>query len=162
MLHYQWHRYEDRQNRFNFSHFSEKKYVASAHCKCLDEMLTLWAPQQMFSRTNKNQNRNFSVEIKASYFELCIAEQYFLNLIYLSHIVLTFFGQRNTITLCLLVPSADTFCKELGTRSGPTKCWAWSGSKLFDTLMIFLKEFFKNINFEKKSADDKKARKFTQ
>ena len=33
------------------------------------------------------------------------------------------------ITLCLLVSSADNFCKQFGPRSGPTKCWAWSGSQ---------------------------------
>ena len=44
---------------------------------------------------------------------------------------------------CQLVPSADNLCKQFETRSGPTKCRAWSGSKLFDTLMVFLKEFFK-------------------
>ena len=41
-----------------------------------------------------------------------------------------------------LVLSADNFCKQFGPRSGPTKCRAWSVSKLFDTLMVFLKEFF--------------------
>ena len=39
--------------------------------------------------------------------------------------------------------------KQFGPRSGPTECLAWSGSKLFDTLMVFLKEFFENINFKK-------------
>ena len=34
----------------------------------------------------------------------------------------------------LLVLSADNLCKQFGLRSGPTKCLAWSGSKLFDTL----------------------------
>ena len=43
---------------------------------------------------------------------------------------------------CLLVPSAANFCKQFGTRSGRTKCQAWLGSKLFDTLMVFPKEFF--------------------
>ena len=28
--------------------------------------------------------------------------------------------------------------------------------KMFDTLMVFLKEFFEKIDFEKKVADDKK------
>ena len=28
------------------------------------------------------------------------------------------------------------FCKQFGPRSGQTECQAWSGSKLFDTLMI--------------------------
>ena len=33
---------------------------------------------------------------------------------------------------------------------------AWSESKLFDILIIFLYESFKEVNFEKVSADDKK------
>ena len=41
---------------------------------------------------------------------------------------------------------ADNFCKQFGPRSGPTKRRAWSRSKLFDTLMVFLKEFFDNKN----------------
>ena len=52
--------------------------------------------------------------------------------------------------------SADNLGKQFGPRSGPTKCQALSGSKLFDTLMVFLKEFFKKVDFEKKSADNKK------
>ena len=53
------------------------------------------------------------------------------------------------LILCLLMSSADNICKQFGPRSGATKCWAWSGSKLFDTLMLFLKEFFEKIDFEK-------------
>ena len=53
--------------------------------------------------------------------------------------------------------SADSLCKQFGPRPGLTKCRAWSESKLFETLMGFLKEFFKKNGFEKKSADDKKA-----
>ena len=49
----------------------------------------------------------------------------------------------------LRVPSAENFCKQFGPRSSPTKCRAWSGSKLIDTLMVFLKEFFENVDFEK-------------
>ena len=41
-------------------------------------------------------------------------------------------------------------------------CRAWSGSKLFDNLMVFPKDFFENINFEKKLADNKAACKVTQ
>ena len=37
------------------------------------------------------------------------------------------------LTLYLLESSADNFCKQFGPRSGPTKCRAWSGSKMFDT-----------------------------
>ena len=51
-----------------------------------------------------------------------------------------------SLTLCLLVWSADNFCKQFGPKS-------WS--KLFDTLMVFLKEFFEKVDFEKKKADDK-------
>ena len=47
-------------------------------------------------------------------------------------------GKFNSPMLAL---STDNHCKQFEPRSGPTKCWACSGSKLFDTLMIFLKEF---------------------
>ena len=48
------------------------------------------------------------------------------------------------------------FYKQFGPRSGLTKCQAWSGSgsKLFDTLIVFEKD-----NFEKRSADDNKRMK---
>ena len=64
------------------------------------------------------------------------------------------------LTLYPLVSSADNFYKLFGPKSGPTKHQAWSGSKLFDTLMVFLKEFFEKVDFEKNSADDKKHEKF--
>ena len=64
--------------------------------------------------------------------------------------------------LCLPVTSAVKLGKQFGPRSGPMNRRAWSGSKLFDILMVFLKEFFQKVNFETKSADDKKARKITQ
>ena len=53
------------------------------------------------------------------------------------------------LTLCLLVKSADNVRKQFGSRSGQTKCRAWSGSKLFDAL-VFPKAFFENSVFEKK------------
>ena len=59
-----------------------------------------------------------------------------------------FWKTTPTLTLCLQVSSADSLCKQFGPRSGPTKCRAWSGSKLFDTLMVFL-IFFKKDDFEK-------------
>ena len=34
-----------------------------------------------------------------------------------------------------------------------------TGSKLFDTLMVFLEEFFEKVDLDKKSADDKKIEK---
>ena len=49
---------------------------------------------------------------------------------------------RKRLTLCLQVPSADHLCKQFGPRSGPTMHQACTGSKLYDTLMVFLKEFF--------------------
>ena len=55
--------------------------------------------------------------------------------------------KQSILTIYLLVLSADNFCKQFGPRSGLTKCRAWSGSKLFDPLMVFLKEFFENIDF---------------
>ena len=45
-----------------------------------------------------------------------------------------------------------TFYKQFRHRSGPSKRQAWSESKRFDTLMIFLKEIFeKEVDFEKKN-----------
>ena len=60
------------------------------------------------------------------------------------------------------VLSADYLCKQFGPRSGSTKCRAWSGSKLFDTPMVFLKEFCKKVEFEKNQQTTKKAWKITQ
>ena len=54
----------------------------------------------------------------------------------------------------------DKLCKQFGPRSGPTKRRAWSGSKLIDTQLVFLKEFFEKVDFEKKSADNKKHEKY--
>ena len=43
------------------------------------------------------------------------------------------------------------------TQIRPTKHWDLYDSKLFDTLIVFLKDLFENINFEKTSTtDDKK------
>ena len=51
------------------------------------------------------------------------------------------------LTLYLLVSSVDNLCKQFGPRSGATFL---SGYKLFDTLLVFSKEFFKKkIDFEK-------------
>ena len=68
-------------------------------------------------------------------------------------VILTFFTQ----TLYLLVPSADIFCKQSGTRSGLTKCQAWSGFKLFDTQGI-PERIFRKGEFWKKLSDDKELR----
>ena len=53
------------------------------------------------------------------------------------------------LILYLLVPSADNLCKQFGPRSGPTECWSFAGTKLFDTLIVFLKEFFEKVDVEK-------------
>ena len=63
----------------------------------------------------------------------------------------------------ILVVSTDNICKQFGPRSGPkfcrTKGPALCGSKLFDILMVFLKEHLKKLILKKKSADDKKHAK---
>ena len=61
----------------------------------------------------------------------------------------------------LLVSSADNLYKQFGPRSGPTKCQAWSGSKLFDALIVFLKEFFEKVDFEKNHQTTKKREKIS-
>ena len=50
------------------------------------------------------------------------------------------------LNIYLQVFSADNFRKQFGPRSGPTKCRAWSGSKLFDTLMVLEKLILKKVN----------------
>ena len=44
--------------------------------------------------------------------------------------------------------SADDLCKQFVPRLGPTKRWAWPGSKLFDTV-ITPDLFFEKYEFEK-------------
>ena len=44
-----------------------------------------------------------------------------------------------------------SLCKQFEPRSGQTECRSWSGSKPFDTLMVFLKEFFKKVHLKKVS-----------
>ena len=62
----------------------------------------------------------------------------------------------------LLVSSADNLCRQFGSRSGPTIRLAWSGPKLFDTMMVFSKEFFEIADFEKKRQGTKKVCKISQ
>ena len=66
---------------------------------------------------------------------------------------------RINLVLYLLVSSTGNFCKQFGPRSGPTKCRARSGSKLFDTLMVLLKVFFEKVLFEKISRRQKIMKK---
>ena len=58
-------------------------------------------------------------------------------------------NDNEVLTLYLLVLSADNICKQFVSRPGPTKCRASSGFKLFDTLIVFMKEFFEKVDFEK-------------
>ena len=55
----------------------------------------------------------------------------------------------------LPVLSAADLCKEFGSKSGPTKHLALSGSKLFDSLIVFLNIFFKKVDFEKNQQTTK-------
>ena len=64
------------------------------------------------------------------------------------------------LTLGILVSSADSLCKQFGPRSGPTKCQVRSGSKQFDSLMVFLKEFFQKIDFEKNQQTTKSIQNY--
>ena len=57
----------------------------------------------------------------------------------------------------LLVSSTNN--NSLDPDKPPTKCWTWSGSKLFDTIMVFLKQFFKIIDFEKIRRPQKKQQR---
>ena len=56
------------------------------------------------------------------------------------------------LTFCLLVSSAGNICKQFGSRSGLTKCQAWSGSILFDTLMVFQIFSSKNLRSVKEDS----------
>ena len=60
---------------------------------------------------------------------------------------------------CLTLPcqwqlflSADIHCKQFGPRLGLTKHQAFFGSKLFDTLMVFLKDSFEKVNLRKRKS----------
>ena len=64
------------------------------------------------------------------------------------------------LTLCLPVTSADNLGEQFGPRSGPTNRRAWSGSKLFDILMVFLKEFFQKIILKKISRRQKSMKNY--
>ena len=64
-----------------------------------------------------------------------------------------------TLTLYLIVFSADNLGKQFGPRSGPTKTRVRSGSKLFDNMIAFLKEFFEKVDFEKNQQIRKKHTK---
>ena len=64
------------------------------------------------------------------------------------------------LTLYLQVLSADNLCKQFGPRSGQTERLARYGSNLFDTQMVFQKEFFEKVNFEKNQQTTKNTKNF--
>ena len=49
----------------------------------------------------------------------------------------------------ILVSSIDDLRKQFEPRSGPTTRQAWSGSKLYDPLMVFMKKYIENVNFKR-------------
>ena len=49
-----------------------------------------------------------------------------------------------------------------GPRSGPTKRRSLSGSKPFDTLIVFLKDYSETINFENNQQTTAKKMKYSQ
>ena len=54
-----------------------------------------------------------------------------------------------------------TFANSMELDQAHKKCQAWSGSKLFDILIGFLKEFLKKKNFEKNQQPTREC-KITQ
>ena len=63
------------------------------------------------------------------------------------------------LTLCLIVSSAYNLCKQFGPRSGLTNVEPDLDPNCFDTLMVFLKEFLKKVDFEKNRHTTKKYAK---
>ena len=71
------------------------------------------------------------------------------------------FSRRGALhILCLLLSSAYDICDQFGPRTGPTKCRACSGSKLFDTWMLLLKEVFEYVDFEKYQQSTKNKQNY--
>ena len=66
-----------------------------------------------------------------------------------------------TLTIYLIVFSADNLGKQFGPSSGATKSRARSGSKLFDSLIVFLLNFSKKLIL-KKISRSQKAYKITK
>ena len=61
--------------------------------------------------------------------------------------------------LAVTFVSVDNLFKQFESRSGPTKCRSCSGPKLFDSLIVFLKEFLKKIILKKVSRQQQKHEK---
>ena len=62
--------------------------------------------------------------------------------------------------LYLQVSSTDNFCKQFGPRSGLTKRQAWSGSKLFDTLVVIHERICSKIDFKKINRRQKSIKNY--
>ena len=58
--------------------------------------------------------------------------------------------------------SADTFCKQFGPRSEPTERQSRSGSKPFDTLIVFLNFLLKKFVLKKSQQTTTNAPNITQ
>ena len=68
--------------------------------------------------------------------------------------------QKIKVVLILLArgsQSADNLCKQFESRSERTECRSLFGSKSFDTLIVYLKEFFEKVNTEKSQQTTKKS-----
>ena len=63
------------------------------------------------------------------------------------------------LTLCHPVLSYDNFCKQFDPGSGLTKIRTRFKSKLFDTLMVFLKDFFLKIKMKRNQQMTRKNNK---
>ena len=64
------------------------------------------------------------------------------------------------LILWLLVLSADKFCKQFGTRSGPANVGPDLDPNCL-TLMVFLTKFFKNADFEKNHQTTKSMKNYS-
>ena len=64
------------------------------------------------------------------------------------------------LKFCQLMSSADNFCKQFGPRSGPLKSSGLIWVQTVDTLKVFLKEFFKKNDFEKRQQATKSMQNY--
>ena len=78
------------------------------------------------------------------------------------NITLVMCGHNDLLFLnsCQLVVSADILCEQFGPRLGLAKCRAWYRFNLFDTLMVFHKEYFEKIDFKKIDFEKKISRRW--
>ena len=66
------------------------------------------------------------------------------------------------MTVCQQMSSTDNLSKQFGPRTGLNKHQALFDNKLFDTLIIFLKEFFEKDDFLIRYPQTMKSMKNTQ